>query len=84
MITNERQYKITKSEAGRFKAALRDFRELELVKQGIDPVIVAAQRSSLEQQLKDLDFKSLILKIAFRPRQAAVPGFNTRYRPIFN
>lgn len=55
MITNERQYKITKSEAGRFKAALRDFRELELVKQGIDPVIVAAQRSSLEQQLKDLE-----------------------------
>jgi HTH-type transcriptional regulator/antitoxin HigA len=55
MITNERQYKITKSEAERFKAALRDFNELELVKQGIDPVIISAQRSSLEQQLKDLE-----------------------------
>jgi HTH-type transcriptional regulator/antitoxin HigA len=55
MITNERQYKITKSEADRFKAALRDFREIELVRRGIDPVIVAAQRSSLEQQLKDLE-----------------------------
>jgi HTH-type transcriptional regulator/antitoxin HigA len=55
MITNERQYKITKTEAHRFKNALRDFRELELVKQGIDPIIVSAQRSSLEQQLKDLE-----------------------------
>lgn len=55
MITNERQYKITKSEVSRFKAALQGFKELELVKQGIDPVIVTAQRSSLEQQLKDLE-----------------------------
>jgi HTH-type transcriptional regulator/antitoxin HigA len=59
MITNERQYKITKNEAERFKAALRDFKELELVKQGIDPVIIAAQRSSLEQQLKDLESQIL-------------------------
>lgn len=55
MITNERQYKITKNEAGRFKVALRDFQEIELVRQGIDPIIVAAQRDSLEQQLKDLE-----------------------------
>lgn len=55
MITNERQYKITKNEADRFKTALRDFREIELVRKGIDPVIVAAQRNSLEQQLKDLE-----------------------------
>jgi HTH-type transcriptional regulator / antitoxin HigA len=59
MITNERQYKITKSEADRFKTALRNFREIELVRQGIDPVIVAAQRSSLEQQLKDLEAQIL-------------------------
>jgi HTH-type transcriptional regulator / antitoxin HigA len=55
MITNERQYKITKSEIGRFKAALQGFKEIDLVKQGIDPVIITAQRSSLEQQLKDLE-----------------------------
>src|SRR5260221_14562884 len=55
MITNERQYKITKSEADRFKIALRNFKEIELVKQGVDPVIIAAQRSSLEQQLKDIE-----------------------------
>src|SRR5687767_4625650 len=55
MITNERQYKITKGEANRFRSALRDFKELDFAKQGIDPVIIAAQRNSLEQQLKDLD-----------------------------
>lgn len=55
MITNERQYKITRSEADRFKVALQEFKELDLVRQGVDPVIVAAQRSSLEQQLKDLE-----------------------------
>ena len=55
MITNERQYKITKGEVSKFKAALQDFKELELVRQGIDPVIVTAQRNSLEQQLKDLE-----------------------------
>ncbi len=54
MITNERQYKITKSEAERFKAALQGFKEIDLIKQGLDPVIVIAQRNSLEQQLKDL------------------------------
>jgi len=59
MITNERQYKITKSEADRFKSALRNFREIELVRQGIDPVIVGAQRNSLEQQLKDLEAQIL-------------------------
>jgi HTH-type transcriptional regulator / antitoxin HigA len=52
MITNERQYKITKSE---FKIALRNFKEIDLVKQGVDPLIIAAQRDSLEQQLKDIE-----------------------------
>jgi HTH-type transcriptional regulator/antitoxin HigA len=43
----------------RFKAALQGFKEIELVKQGMDPVIVTAQRSSLEQQLKDLESQIL-------------------------
>jgi HTH-type transcriptional regulator/antitoxin HigA len=54
MITNERQYRITKSQAERFSKALRDFNEIELVKQKIDPVIIAAQRASMEQQLNEL------------------------------
>jgi HTH-type transcriptional regulator / antitoxin HigA len=55
MITNERQYKITKGEVSRFRAALQSFKEIDLVRQGIDPIIITAQRSSLEQQLKDLE-----------------------------
>jgi HTH-type transcriptional regulator / antitoxin HigA len=55
MITNERQYRITKSQAERFRAALRDFNEIDLVKQGVDPVIIAAQRASIEQQLTELE-----------------------------
>jgi len=54
MITNERQYKITKAQAEKFKDALGQFSEIDLARQGIDPVIIAAQRSSLEQQLADL------------------------------
>lgn len=55
MITNERQYKITKMQIERFRNALNQFDEIDLARQGIDPVIIAAQRSSLEQQLADLE-----------------------------
>ncbi len=54
MITNERQYKITKAQAQKFRDALGQFSEIDLARQGLDPVIIAAQRSSLEQQLADL------------------------------
>jgi HTH-type transcriptional regulator / antitoxin HigA len=54
MITNERQYKITKAQTQKFKDALDRFSEIELARQGIDPLIIAAQRSSLEQQLAEL------------------------------
>ena len=55
MITNERQYRITRSQAEKFRQALRDFSEIDMVRQGIDPAIARAHRSSLEQQLKELD-----------------------------
>jgi HTH-type transcriptional regulator/antitoxin HigA len=55
MITNERQYKITKSQAEKFREALREFSEIELAHRGIDPIIIVAQRSSLEHQLADLE-----------------------------
>ena len=54
MITNERRYKITKVEAEKFHVAVERFNGLELAKQGIDPGIVAAQKTSLEQQLAEL------------------------------
>lgn len=55
MITNERQHTVTKAQAEKFRDALRRFSEIDLARQGIDPVIIAAQRSSLEQQLADLE-----------------------------
>ena len=58
MITNERQYKITKSEAEKFRQAIREFNPLDLVKDGIDPLIADAQRSAMQSQLDDLE-KSL-------------------------
>jgi HTH-type transcriptional regulator / antitoxin HigA len=55
MITNERQYKITRSQLERFKKACAEFDAIEMVKNGIDPIIVEAQRSSLLEQSKDLN-----------------------------
>jgi HTH-type transcriptional regulator/antitoxin HigA len=55
MINNERQYKISKLEADRFKEALDQHDEIELIKQGIDPLIAAAQREALSEQLSDLN-----------------------------
>src|SRR5258708_6206441 len=55
MITNERQHPVTKNQVERFRAPLHDFNEIDLVKQGIDPVIIAAQRAALEQQLAELE-----------------------------
>lgn len=55
MITNERQYKITKSQASKFREAIDDFDEFALIRQGIDPVIANAQREGLKSQLQDLE-----------------------------
>src|SRR5882757_11053283 len=55
MITNQRQLKVTKTQAEKLRAALGDFSEITLVRQGIDPIIIAAQRASLQQQLSDLE-----------------------------
>lgn len=55
MITNERQYKITKSQAAKFESALTGFNELTLIEQGMDPLLVRAQRNALESQLDELN-----------------------------
>ena len=55
MITNDRQYKITKGEAERFRVAIANFDGLELLRQGIDPAISEAQRASMKAQLAELE-----------------------------
>jgi transcriptional regulator with XRE-family HTH domain len=52
MIKNERQYRITKAEAEKFKSSLEGWDPTP--PDGIDPAIHAAQKSALESQLRDL------------------------------
>lgn len=54
MIKNERQYTITRSQADKFTQALKHFNELSLIKEGFDPILIKAQRSALESQLRTL------------------------------
>lgn len=55
MITNDRQFRVTRTQAQRFRAALDTYDPLELVRQGLDPLIVEAQRTGMEQQLRELE-----------------------------
>lgn len=52
MIKNERQYRITKAEAEKFRGALDGWDATP--PGGVDPVIHAAQRAALESQFRDL------------------------------
>ena len=53
MITNERQYKITKSKASEFKRAIDEFNFEAPVQQGIDSLIVQAQLDQLESEYEE-------------------------------
>jgi HTH-type transcriptional regulator/antitoxin HigA len=55
MISNDRQYKITRAELERLKDALRNFDDLERVREGIDPLIITAQRDSIQSQVSELE-----------------------------
>ena len=54
MITNERQYKVTRTQAAKFEQAIKEFNELSLIEQGLDPLLIRAQRDALVSQLEDL------------------------------
>lgn len=54
MITNERQYKITRSEAEKFKGALGSFMASESSRENVHPRLLQAEREALESQLEDL------------------------------
>ncbi|UYO41003.1 XRE family transcriptional regulator [Rhodopseudomonas palustris] len=55
MIKNERQYKLTRSQAQKFETALKNFSELALLRDGFNPILIKAQRDALESQLKSLN-----------------------------
>ena len=54
MITNERQYKITRAQATRFGEAIKNFSELKLVREGWDPLLIKAQLDALRSQFEEL------------------------------
>ena len=55
MITNERQYKITRANAEKFKAAIDGFDVAERKKAGIHLTFIETELSSLNSQLFDLE-----------------------------
>ncbi len=54
MISNERQYRITKSEVERFRQALAELESNPTGQEGIHPRLIQAQREALQSQLDDL------------------------------
>lgn len=72
MITNEKQYKITKGELARFKSAIDDFDPQPLLKQNIDPIIVEAQKRALISQYQTLQ-KQITEYEALRAGKVVLP-----------
>lgn len=58
MITNERQYKITRSEADRFRKAIGAFTDGE-TRENVHPRLLQAEREAMESQLADLQAELL-------------------------
>jgi transcriptional regulator with XRE-family HTH domain len=54
MISNERQYRITKAEAERFRRTLAELEMDGRHQEGVHPRLVQAQREALQSQLDDL------------------------------
>jgi transcriptional regulator with XRE-family HTH domain len=54
MISNERQFRITKAEADRFKRALAEFDATGTARNGVHPRLIQAERDALQSQLDDL------------------------------
>ena len=54
MITNERQYRITRKKADRFRRALEDFVSDQSNRSDTHPRLIQAEREAIESQLSDL------------------------------
>ena len=54
MISNERQYRITKAQAAKFAQTLHALREKRGESTGVHPLIVKAQEEAIGSQLADL------------------------------
>lgn len=54
MITNERQYRITRKKADQFREALKNFASNQTNRSDIHPRLIQAEREGMESQLSDL------------------------------
>ncbi len=55
MIKNERQYRITKTQANGFARTIQSLREQPENREGVHPLIVKAQEEALSSQLAELE-----------------------------
>jgi transcriptional regulator with XRE-family HTH domain len=55
VIKNERQYRITRTQAERFAQALRQFEAGESTSEGLHPLLLKAREDALRSQLTDLE-----------------------------
>ena len=55
MIKNERQYKITSVQAGRFSQALQELEKEEVEFSGVHTLLLKARKEALQSQLADLE-----------------------------
>ena len=55
MITNERQYRITRNQASKFELAIREFDEESTRRKRVDPKTLEAERDALKSQLESLN-----------------------------
>lgn len=55
MIANQKQYKITLDRLNEIQSDLSRFNEIGLVRDGVDPIIISAQRRSLESESQRLE-----------------------------
>ena len=54
MISNERQYRITRTAAEKFKQAVKDLEQRSGLQEGVHPRLLQAQREAAQSQLDDL------------------------------
>jgi transcriptional regulator with XRE-family HTH domain len=77
MIKNERQYRITKAQADKFRDALALFSsETKDTQAGVHPVMIEAQRGAMSSQLEELD-EQLAEYDALRHGNRSVLQFNS-------
>ena len=57
MVANERRYRISRSEARKFKEALACLEESQAGRKDVHPRLLRAEREALEGQLEDLSLE---------------------------